>query len=134
LDRLDAAAQAIGGVAVRFKNSYTGLALSPEHNAIFVYRRPEAAFDAAARVAANGTTLVFCDAVRSRSELDGLAAQIAADNEHGQNGFTVYAVAIELDGYLSVGTDKPDLARPYRQARYGAAVRDVTPGAPSDNR
>lgn len=132
-DRLDAAAQAIGGLAGRFKNSYTGLAVSPEHNAIFVYRRPEAAFDVAARAAANGTTLVFCDAVRARSELDRLSAQIAADNAHGQNGFTVYAVAVELDGYLSVGTDKSDVARPYLQARYGTAVRDVAPGAPSEN-
>jgi hypothetical protein len=38
-----------------------------------------------------------------------------------------------LEGYLEVGADKPDIARPYLKNTYGPAVSEVVQGKPSAN-
>ncbi|MGC9669800.1 hypothetical protein ACNTMW_25060 [Planosporangium sp. 12N6] len=132
--RLGPAAQAVGALGRgQFKSSYTGLAVDPARDALVVYRMPEPAFDAAARQSAGDVQVVFCDTTRTKMELDPLAGQIASDNSQGQHGFTVYAVVVTPDGYLTVGADKPDIARPYLQSTYGPAVGEVVQGQPSTN-
>ncbi|MFJ5776510.1 hypothetical protein [Streptomyces sp. NPDC093094] len=112
----------IGELAAgRHADVYTGLAVDEDRNAADVWRIPSAAFDTAVCGAAEkGVRVRLHTTDTNRTELDALAGRIGADMSRWDGAFQLREVGVDERGYVRVGVDDPDTARPLIEDEFGA--------------
>lgn len=96
----------------RFAAVYTGVAIELGWNEVIVWRVPDATFDAAVCRSVPGVTIEFRDAARSYQAADRLLKRITTEFPMGRHGeFTVNTTSVESDGHITIGVDKPEVAK-----------------------
>ncbi|MGC0330269.1 hypothetical protein RKD23_003259 [Streptomyces sp. SAI-170] len=106
--------------AGRHADVFTGLAVDEDRDAADVWRIPSAAFDAAVcDLAEKGVTVRLHDADANRAELDALADRIGEDMNRWNGTFQLREVGVDEHGYVSVGVDDPEVARPLIEDAFG---------------
>lgn len=104
----------------RYSDVYTGLVVDDEHQAVDVYRIPSAAFDDdVCGAAVKGVTLRLHDRDVNKKELDALAEDISADMHRWRGTFELREVGVDGEGYIFVGVDDPEKARPVLEKTFG---------------
>ncbi|MEV0639603.1 hypothetical protein AB0I77_32650 [Streptomyces sp. NPDC050619] len=99
---------------------FTGLSVDEEDNAADVWRIPSAAFDTAVCGAAEkGVTVRLHDTDVNRGVLDALSDRITDDMNRWDGTFQVREVGVDERGFVSVGVDDPDRARPVLKKEFG---------------
>ncbi|MFJ1972947.1 hypothetical protein ACIO93_30255 [Streptomyces sp. NPDC087903] len=99
---------------------YTGLSVDAAHHTAHVWRIPSAAFDTDVCAAAEkGVRLRLHDADTGRADLDALADRISEDMTRWDGTFVLREVAVDERGYVLVGVDDPDKARPVVEKAFG---------------
>lgn len=109
-------------VDARYSDVYSGLVVDDEHQAVDVHRMPSAAFDAeVCDAVVKGVTLRLHDHDVSKKELDALAEEISADMNRWDGTFELREVGVDGEGYVFVGVDDAEKARPLLEKAFGAA-------------
>jgi hypothetical protein len=99
---------------------YAGMSVDDEHNAADVWRIPSAAFDAAVCAAAErGVTVRLHNTDVNRKDLDALAERVGEDMNRWDGTFSLREVSVDERGFVSVGVDDPDRARPFLEKEFG---------------
>lgn len=100
---------------------FTGLAVDEGDRAADVWRIPSAAFDAEiCGLAVRGTTVRLHDTDVNRKTLDALSDRVVADMTRWDGTFVMREVGVDERGFVRVGVDDPDTARPFVEKAYGA--------------
>lgn len=133
-EELDAAAGTIERLGASYSGSFTGLAVDNPGDRVIVYRKPDAAFDAALARLHSGVHVALQDAPRSISELASTRNRVEVLRGH-TTGYTIMSVgdgsvASYTEGVVEVGVTG-DLARARQElgARFGSGI-SVSPAEP----
>ncbi|WP_427921880.1 hypothetical protein [Streptomyces sp. cg40] len=107
--------------ADRYTAVYTGLSLDEDSKSVDVWRVPSAAFDAeVCGGVVKGVTVRLHGADVDRRTLDALAERIGDDMRRWDGTFQMREVGVDERGFVLVGVDDPDTARPIVEKAYGA--------------
>lgn len=107
--------------AHRYAAVYTGLALDEDSRSLDVWRVPSAAFDdEVCGSVVKGVTVRLRDADVDRKTLDALAERVGDDMRRWDGTFQMREVGVDERGFVRVGVDDPDTARPIVEKAYGA--------------
>ncbi len=99
---------------------YTGLSVDDDDNAADVWRIPSTAFDTAACAAAEkGVTVRLHSTDVNREDLTALAERIGEGMNRWEGTFALREVSVDERGYVAVGVDDPDKARPVLEREFG---------------
>ncbi|GAA3812744.1 hypothetical protein GCM10022403_053020 [Streptomyces coacervatus] len=104
----------------KYSDVYTGLSVTEADSATDVWRRPSTAFDAEiCRAVVRGVTVRLHDTDVSGKTLDALADRIGDDMNRWDSTFEMREVGVDERGFVLVGVDDPDKARPIIEKAYG---------------
>ncbi|WP_262063781.1 hypothetical protein [Streptomyces sp. STR69] len=108
--------------ADRYAAVYTGLSLDEDSKSVDVWRVPPSAiFDAeVCGSVVKGVTVRLHDADVDRKTLDALAERVGDDMSRWDGTFRMREVGVDERGFVLVGVDDPDTARPIVEKAYGA--------------
>ncbi|WP_217235308.1 hypothetical protein [Streptomyces sp. AC555_RSS877] len=99
---------------------YTGLSVDDDDNAVDVWRIPSSAFDTAACAAAEkGVRVRLHSTDVNREDLAALAERIGEGMNRWEGTFALREVGVDESGYVAVGVDDPDKARPVLEKEFG---------------
>ncbi|MET9734913.1 hypothetical protein ABZZ79_31025 [Streptomyces sp. NPDC006458] len=104
----------------RHSGVFAGLAVDEDTNAADVWRIPSTAFEEAVCAAAEqGVRVRFHDADANRRDLDALADRVGEDMSRWEGTFQMREVGVDERGYVRIGVDDPDTARPLIEREFG---------------
>lgn len=111
--------------AKRYAAVYTGLALDEDRQAVDVWRIPDQAASAAfddmvCGSVVKGVTVQLHGADVDRRTLDALSDRLGEDMKRWDGTFGMREVSVDERGFVLVGVDDPDKARPILEKAYGA--------------
>jgi len=99
---------------------YTGMAVNNDTQTLDVWRVPSARFDAdVCGAALKGVTVRLHDTDISRKSLDKLFDRVTDDMSRWDGTFQMREVGVDERGFVLVGVDDPDTARPIVEKAYG---------------
>ncbi|MBK3569696.1 hypothetical protein [Streptomyces sp. MBT62] len=107
--------------ADRYAAVYTGLSLDEDSKSVDVWRVPSAAFDTeVCGSVVKGVTVRLHGTDVDRRTLDALADRLGDDMRRWDGTFQMREVGVDERGFVLVGVDDPDTARPIVEKAYGA--------------
>ncbi|MET7476720.1 hypothetical protein ABZT17_20425 [Streptomyces sp. NPDC005648] len=106
----------------RYATVFTGLSIDEDRQIANVWRVPSDAFDAdVCGSAVKGVTVRLYSTDVDRKTLDALSDRIADDMRRWDGTFQMRQVGVDERGFVLVGVDHPDKARPIIEKAYGKA-------------
>jgi len=104
----------------RYSDIYSGVVVSEDGGIADVYRMPSAEFDAQLCAAAErGVTVRLHDTAMNAKDAKALADRIGKDMDRWKGTFRMQAVGPEPEGYVLIGVDDPEKARPILEKAFG---------------
>jgi len=105
-----------------YRTVFTGLSIDEDRQIANVWRVPSDTFDAAVcGSAVKGVTVRLYSTDVDRRTLDALSDRIADDIRRWDGTFRMREVGVDEQGFVLVGVDHPDKARPIIEKAYGKA-------------